>query len=147
MSIFNQNNINCEADIFKIYLKVRDYECDMQGIVNNTVYMHYLEHARHEFLNQIGLNWKILIDRGIFLVAVKAELEYKKVLTFGQNFSVTCKIAHESKLKIKFDQEIYNEKDETVLTGSMVAAFIDKDKKPIVAEEVMQLIKIKDTTA
>ncbi|MBS0286973.1 MAG: acyl-CoA thioesterase [Proteobacteria bacterium] len=136
MSIFNKIVKNSEDEVFKIDLKVRDYECDMQGIVNNTVYMHYLEHARHEFLKHHGLNWKALIDRGIYLVAIKAEIEYKKSLSFGQTFSVTCKLRQESKLKIKFEQEIFNEKNECLLTGSMIAAFIDKDKKPIIAEEV-----------
>lgn len=32
--------------VFRIDLKVRDYECDLQGIVNNGVYFNYLEHAR-----------------------------------------------------------------------------------------------------
>lgn len=125
------------SDLFKIALKVRDYECDMQGIVNNTVYMHYLEHARHEFLNHIGFNWKSLIDQGIYLVAVKAEVEYKKALSSGQEFSVTCKLVPESKVKLKFEHEIYNEKNELILTGNMIAAFIDKDRKPMAVKDVM----------
>ena len=39
--------------IFEMSWKVRDYECDLQGIVNNAVYMHYLEFTRNEFLNKI----------------------------------------------------------------------------------------------
>jgi len=35
---------------FKLNFEVRDYECDLSGIVNNAVYLHYLEHARHELL-------------------------------------------------------------------------------------------------
>ncbi len=38
---------------FCLDFKVRDYECDMEGIVNNATYMNYLEHARHEFLHTI----------------------------------------------------------------------------------------------
>ena len=36
--------------IYELKMKVRDYECDLQGIVNNANYQHYLEHTRHEFL-------------------------------------------------------------------------------------------------
>jgi len=42
---------------FKQNFQVRDYECDLQGIVNNAVYLHYLEHTRHEFLKQSGIDF------------------------------------------------------------------------------------------
>ena len=40
--------------IYELPFKVRDYECDLQGIVNNANYQHYLEHTRHEFLTSVG---------------------------------------------------------------------------------------------
>ena len=46
-----------EKYIYELTLKVRDYECDLQGIVNNANYQHYLEHTRHEFLSSVGVSF------------------------------------------------------------------------------------------
>ena len=35
--------------IFQLEMMVRDYECDIQGIVNNANYLHFMEHTRHQF--------------------------------------------------------------------------------------------------
>lgn len=43
--------------IYELEMKVRDYECDLQGIVNNANYQHYLEHTRHEFLLSTGVSF------------------------------------------------------------------------------------------
>ena len=45
-------------------MKVRDYECDLQGIVNNANYQHYLEHTRHEFLLSTGVSFAALHEQG-----------------------------------------------------------------------------------
>ena len=51
-----------EKYIYELKLKVRDYECDLQGIVNNANYQHYLEHTRHEFLTSTGMSFAKLHD-------------------------------------------------------------------------------------
>ena len=72
-----------ENQIFNIELEVRDYECDMEGIVNNAVYMNYLEHARHGFIKQTGLNFADLIQKGIQLVVIRIEADYLYPLRSG----------------------------------------------------------------
>ena len=66
-----------------IEFNVRDYECDMQGVVNNGVYQNYLEHARHEFLQARGINFAETARAGINLVVVRAELDYRNSLVSG----------------------------------------------------------------
>ena len=72
--------------IFQCRMAVRDYECDMQGVVNNSVYQNYLEHARHEFLKHKGLEFADLTRRGIIVVVVRAELDYLQSLRSGYVF-------------------------------------------------------------
>lgn len=50
--------------IYELTMKVRDYECDLQGIVNNANYQHYLEHTRHEFLLSTGVSFAALHEQG-----------------------------------------------------------------------------------
>ena len=44
---------------------VRDYECDIEGIVNNANYLHYIEHTRHLFLKERGLSFAEMHNKGV----------------------------------------------------------------------------------
>jgi len=86
--------------------QVRDYECDMAGIVNNSVYLNYLEHARHVFIKTIGLDFKELLDAGIFTVVARADLSYKTPLRSGDSFTIKIRVEH-SGVKYIFYQDIF----------------------------------------
>lgn len=120
---------------FSLNLSVRDYECDIQGIVNNAVYQHYLEHTRHEYLKSIGLDFKDFTDRGIHLVVVRIELDYKKPLKSGDNFTVTLKMFEESKVRFAFYQDIYCN-DNLMLKGKVVGTAINEKGRPFLPEEL-----------
>ena len=46
-------------------MEVRDYECDIEGIVNNANYLHYMEHTRHLFLKECGLSFAEMHNKGV----------------------------------------------------------------------------------
>ena len=87
--------------------EVRDYECDLQGIVNNAVYQNYLEHARHQFLKMRGIDFAKLAKAGVHLVVVRAELEYKSPLRSGDVFVIESRLSRMSSVRFAFLQEIY----------------------------------------
>lgn len=87
--------------------QVRDYECDFQGIVNNSVYMNYLEHTRHEFAKQLGLNVIDLSRRGINLVVVRAELDYKSSLRSGDTVLVGANMERASRVRLAFQHALF----------------------------------------
>ncbi len=66
--------------IFETRMEVRDYECDIQGIVNNANYLHYTEHTRHLFLKHTGLSFAEMHSRGIDAVVARMNLQYKQPL-------------------------------------------------------------------
>lgn len=126
-----------ETPEFSINLSVRDYECDLQGIVNNAVYQHYLEHARHEYLKHIGLNFAELSTAGINLVVVRIELDYRFPLQSGDTFSVKIRMEKTSPLRITFYQTITRLSDnKQILQGKVLGTALNKRGRPELPEEL-----------
>ncbi len=90
----------------ELRLKVRDYECDLQGIVNNANYQHYTEHARHEFLRANGISFAELHERGIDAVVARLHMAFKHPLRSGDEFLCTLTL-HKEGIKYVFHQDIY----------------------------------------
>ncbi|AOM79951.1 acyl-CoA thioesterase [Pedobacter steynii] len=105
--------------IFEIQLKVRDYECDLQGVVNNAVYQNYLEHARHEYLSSKKTSFKELTEKDILLMVSRIEMDFKRSLTAGDTFSVKLRIAREG-LKLLFFQDIFRSADNSLCLKAKV---------------------------
>ena len=88
-------------------MEVRDYECDIQGIVNNANYLHYLEHTRHKFIKTLGLDFAALHDMGIDVVVARMSLQYKIPLRSGDTFISRLHMTKDG-LRYVFHQELYN---------------------------------------
>jgi len=121
-------------------LCVRDYECDLQGIVNNAVYQNYLEHARHEFLNSRGLDFAELTALGVIIVVIRAELDYKQALKPGDEFSVSVVARRLGRLKVVFEQEIRRVADGALMLSAVTTAVsLREGKRPYFPEELGKL--------
>jgi acyl-CoA thioester hydrolase len=99
---------------------VRDYECDLQGVVNNAVYQNYLEHARHEYLKSIDIDFAALAAQGINLVVTRVEIDYRLSLTSGDRFVVEVRPERLSKVRIGFRQDIRRLPDGREVVNALV---------------------------
>lgn len=125
---------------YSMEMGVRDYECDLQGIVNNSVYQNYLEHVRHEYLKHIGINFKEFTLKGINLVVVRIELDYKLSLTSGDRFIVGLNMFQESKIRFAFQQDIYRIPDSRpVIKGKVTGTALNNKGRPFMPEELEKL--------
>ena len=111
--------MNLKNYIFTQEMKVRDYECDLQGIVNNANYQHYMEHSRHELLESLGVNFGKLHEDGIDAMVAKITIEYKIPLRSGDRFVVGINIQRLG-AKIVFFQDIYRLSDGKLCTKGVV---------------------------
>ena len=124
----------------ELEFKVRDYECDMQGVVNNGVYQNYLEHARHEFLQAHGINFAQITAQGINLVVIRAELEYRKSLASNDRFVVRSQLRRVSRIRFEFLQDIFRLPDESLmLTARITGTSVNASGRPYLPEALAAL--------
>ena len=97
--------------IFKTKMIVRDYECDIEGIVNNANYLHYAEHTRHLFLKACGLSFAEMHQKGVDAVVARMNLQFKTPLTCDDEF-VSRLGLHKEGIRYVFNQDIYRASDE-----------------------------------
>lgn len=105
--------------IYELPMKVRDYECDLQGIVNNANYQHYLEHTRHEFLLSVGVSFAELHRQGVDPVVAHISMAFKTPLRSGDEFLSKLYLKKEG-IKYVFYQDIFRKSDGKVAIKSVV---------------------------
>ncbi|MCC5841584.1 MAG: acyl-CoA thioesterase [Opitutales bacterium] len=119
------------AFAFREEFSVRDYECDMEGIVNNAVYQNYLEHARHQFLRAAGVDFAALVQEGIHLVVVRVEIDYVSPLRSGDRFWVGVWGERLSPLRGVFHQGIFaHPGDRPALRARVIGASLNAAHRP-----------------
>lgn len=96
--------------IFETEIEVRDYECDIEGIVNNANYLHYFEHTRHRFLMSTGLSFSDMHNRGIDAVVARMNLQYKAPLSCD-DIAVSRLWIEKQGIRYIFHQDIFRKAD------------------------------------
>ena len=92
--------------IFEMPMRVRDYEVDSQGIVNNAIYLHYIEHTRHEFCRWAGTSFRSMQQLGLDPVIRRIDIEYLTPLRLGDDM-VSCLNLSREGARFVFHQDIY----------------------------------------
>lgn len=122
---------------------VRDYECDIQGIVNNANYQHYLEHARHQLLISKGIDFSELHKSGLDLIVTKVEIEYKYPLKSRDRFVVRTSAERQGNIRVVFLQDIYRLSDEKLIVRARITSASVRNGRPVFPKEVMEKLDLK----
>ncbi len=112
--------------IFTLEIAVRDYELDSEGIVNNAIYLHYLEHTRHAFVKQEGIPFGSLTRDGLVPVVRRMEIDYRAPLRSGDVMLSRLWIERKG-ARFIFYQDIFK-KDDMALVVSAVVTIVCMEK-------------------
>ena len=74
---------------FTTRLRVRHYEMDALGHVNNAVYLHYLELAAVEHSEQLGFTLERYRELGGVFVMRRMEIDYRRSAVAGDVLNIT----------------------------------------------------------
>ncbi len=125
---------------FELEFKVRDYECDLQGVVNNANYQHYLEHTRHEYLESLGVNFGQMHEEGLDAFVYNVNIGYRRSLKSGDRFRsvLSCRMKG---AKLIFDQDLIHLSGELAATAQVEVVLV-KDGAMTRGEYFRELLKL-----
>lgn len=126
--------------IYSLEFKVRDYECDLQGVVNNSNYQHYMEHTRHEFLESLGENFGAMHEKGVDAFVSRVEIQFKSSLRSGDSF-ISCLDLYKKGVKLIFEQYIYRKSDGVLAAKGKVETVVVEQGKLTRGEYFDEMLK------
>lgn len=119
--------MNQDKYFFSLEIAVRDYELDSEGIVNNAIYLHYLEHTRHAFVKQEGIPFGSLTSEGLVPVVRRMTIDYYTPLRSGDVMLSKLWIEREG-ARFIFHQDIFKQRSgERVVSADVTIVCMEKN--------------------
>ena len=131
--------MNDDKYIFTLEIAVRDYELDSEGIVNNAVYLHYLEHTRHAFVKREGIPFGSLTREGLIPVVRRMEIDYRLSLQSGDVMLSRLWIERKGPRFI-FHQDIFNKERGELVVAAVVTIVCMEDGRINRGDELAERI-------
>ena len=124
-------------------IKVRYGETDQMGVVYHGNYAQYLEIARIDWLNSVGVSYRKMEENGVMLPVLSLNSKFIKSALFDDVLTVTASLKKMPTVKIEFDYEIHNQKGDLLTQANTVLVFVSKEtKRPIKCpDELTKLIE------
>jgi len=113
-------------------IRVRYGETDQMGVVYHGVYAQYFEVGRTEWLRKFGVTYKQMENDGIMLPVISLNINFKSPALYDDLIKVKTQLSEKPTAKISFNYELFNQKNDLLVTGSTTLVFMDKIKnRPI----------------
>jgi len=107
--------------------KVQYYETDMMGVTHHANYIHWMEEARIDFMDQLGFPYAVMEAKGVFSPVKAISCEYKHACTFGDEISIQVSAGSFNGVVMTILYEMKNRQGEVVCTGQSEHVFLNRE--------------------
>ena len=115
--------------ICKCTVKVRSYECDSYGHVNNANYLNYLEFARYELLNDVGFDYPAMVKAGYGVYVARIEIDYKRPAITDDELFIKSWPVKKGAVSGVIAQQVWRG-DDLLIDAKVTWAFVDSNGMP-----------------
>ena len=124
-------------------VRVRYGETDQMGYVYYGMYAMYYEVGRVESLRQLGLTYRSIEEMGVMMPVLENKSRYLAPALYDENLRIVTTLREMTKVRIRFEYEIYNEAGSLLNTGETLLAFVNKATgRPCRPPEIMTSILV-----
>lgn len=110
------------------YVKVRYAETDQMGVVYHGNYAQYLEIARIDWLQALGISYKKMEEEGVMLPVYELKLQFRKSARFDDELKIKTFLVEKPGVRIRFKYDIYNQEEELLTQAETTLVFMDIEK-------------------
>ena len=124
-------------------IRVRYGETDQMGYMYYGNYAQFYEVGRVELLRSLGMTYESMETSGIMMPVLELKCKYIKPALYDQEITVKVIIEKMPGIRIHFNYELYNEKEELINVGETTLVFVDmvKNKPCLPSEEFLNKVK------
>ncbi|GAA4813928.1 acyl-CoA thioesterase [Streptomyces ziwulingensis] len=122
------------SEPFSVPVTVRGYETDVQGHLNQAVYLNYAEHARWSLLQAAGVGQSTLVGQGVGPVSLETTIQYRRELLAGDEVTVTCEFEWGEGKTFRIRQNILKADGTVAAEITAVSGLMDLKARRLVAD-------------
>ncbi|SHO43181.1 acyl-CoA thioesterase [Anaerocolumna xylanovorans] len=126
-------------DIKPYVRKTHYYETDQMGIIHHANYIHWMEEARVDFMEQIGFGYERAVKEGIDFALLGISCEYKSMVCFGDTVNIQVSLTSLTVTKMTVQYEITDALTGKLRTrGESIHCYFDSNRKrPVSLKKVL----------
>ena len=130
IEIYNENADEIKIRPYEHHAKY--YETDQMGIIHHSNYIKWMEEARMDLMDQIGLSYKQMEEMEIISPVLSVSCEYHSMVHFDDTVVIETKITRYNGIKMDVEYRMTDkETGELRTTGKSSHCFLNRSGRPI----------------